>query len=585
MGNRQNVQVKLPQNDDETETRRQNLQSTRNKYQLQQPTFGLTDLEQRLVNIVNLPPMLREFPKEEKRSFYFSFFNGLRIISGVIYMLIFGRGKWTIQQMIRHFRDSKVIKEPKGCEVWRKEEVDGPNQTQSQRAQADHWFAWQRMNGLTRNLIRKVQTIPEQFVPFVNIIEENHPYLAGKTLETHIQQGTLFVVDLTEISLNEPTLLSTMALFGIYKDVLMPVAVWMNIKDVKDGKVYTPRLNGDNTEIRQWVKMRMWFNMLEGQYHTSITHVGFTHFLMEGVSICIHRNLSDRHPIYKILLPHFQFMHAGNKFTVDDLFPVGAHFDKGTYIGRVTMLRLISKHNENWAYSTHASLLKGLETRGVKTIPGYFFKDDALLLHKAIHQFVYEYAAHYYGNDDVNVQQDNEIQSFRQELLLPRKTNGTGGCGMNGIPEFTSIENLVEVLTNIIYICSVEHSVSNFPAYDHYAFPPNMPDILHGQPEDEMNDLDEAMPTGKEIFYTIGSKRTSSQVLTSSLGNYDDRYLKTMDNDGKAFVEKFQQNLLGVTEQINQRNNDITAGNNGKEIKEYPFEWLLPENVLNSINV
>lgn len=58
MGNRQNIQVKLPQNDDETETRRQNLQSARNKYQLQQPTFGLTDLEQRLVNIVNLPPMV-----------------------------------------------------------------------------------------------------------------------------------------------------------------------------------------------------------------------------------------------------------------------------------------------------------------------------------------------------------------------------------------------------------------------------------------------------------------------------------------------------------------------------------------------
>lgn len=35
------------------------------------------------------------------------------------------------------------------------------------------------------------------------------------------------------------------------------------------------------------------------------------------------------------------------------------------------------------------------------------------------------------SDDDVNVQQDNEIQSFRQELLLPRKTNGTGGCGMN----------------------------------------------------------------------------------------------------------------------------------------------------------
>ena len=51
------------------------------------------------------------------------------------------------------------------------------------------------------------------------------------------------------------------------------------------------------------------------------------------------------------------------------------------------------------------------------------------------------------------------------------------------------------------------------------------------------------------------------------------------------YYHRFQQNLLGVTEQINQRNNDITAGNNGKEIKEYPYEWLLPENVLNSINI
>lgn len=32
-------------------------------------------------------------------------------------------------------------------------------------------------------------------------------------------------------------LLSTMALFGIYKDSLMPVALWMNNTDAKEGKV------------------------------------------------------------------------------------------------------------------------------------------------------------------------------------------------------------------------------------------------------------------------------------------------------------------------------------------------------------
>lgn len=55
----------------------------------------------------------------------------------------------------------------------------------------------------------------------------------------------------------------------------------------------------------------------------------------------------------------------------------------------------------------------------------------------------------------------------------------------------------------------------------------------------KQNDLDVAMPTGKELFYIIGAKRTSTQVLTNSLGNYEDRQLKAMDSDGRAFIEKF----------------------------------------------
>lgn len=583
MGSAYSVPVVLPQNDDEIQTRQRSLESARKKYQLQQSTFGLTDIEQRLVNIVNLPPMLREFPKEEKRSFFYMFFLGVGVFFSLIYIRIFGRGKWTIPQMIRHFRNSKVLKEPKGCEVWRNEEIDGPNQTQSQRAQADHWFAWQRLNGVTRNLIKRVKAIPEQFVPFVDIIEENHPYLTEMTLEKHIQQGTLYVVDLTEISLNEPTLLSTMALFGIYKDSLMPVALWMNNTDAKEGKVYTPRVHGDPSDIRQWVKMRMWFNMLESQYHQSVTHTGFTHLLMEGVSVCMHRNLSDRHPIYKILIPHFHYMHGKNTGTRDVQLPAGGYVDKNSYIGRVTMLRLISKHNENWAYSTHASTVTSLETREAMTIPGYFFKDDALRLHGAIRQYVSEYAKHYYNNSDENVQQDPEIQAFREELILPRAMDGTGGCGINGIPEFTSIQNLVDVVTNFIFTCSVEHSAASFSQYDQYVFPPNMPSILHGHPEEETDDLDAAMPTGKELFYVVGGIQLMTQILTNTFGNYEARYMKAMDSDGKAFVKRFQQHLAVIAQEINQRNADITACNNEREIKEYPYEWLLPEKMLNSI--
>lgn len=53
-----------------------------------------------------------------------------------------------------------------------------------------------------------------------------------------------------------------------------------------------------------------------------------------------------------------------------------------------------------------------------------------------------------------------------------------------GIPEFDKLQNLVDVLTNFIYICSVEHSATSFPAYDQYAFPPNFAAMLHGHPDD-----------------------------------------------------------------------------------------------------
>lgn len=57
---------------------------------------------------------------------------------------------------------------------------------------------------------------------------------------------------------------------------------------------------------------------------------------------------------------------------------------------------------------------------------------------------------------------------------------------LQGLPPFNSIQNLVEVLAHFIYICSVEHSATNFPQYEQYAFPPNFAAVLHGQPEQNL---------------------------------------------------------------------------------------------------
>lgn len=57
---------------------------------------------------------------------------------------------------------------------------------------------------------------------------------------------------------------------------------------------------------------------------------------------------------------------------------------------------------------------------------------------------------------------------------------------LQGIPAFNNLDDLINVLTYFIYTCSVEHSATNFPQYEQYAFPPNFAAVLHGQPEQGM---------------------------------------------------------------------------------------------------
>lgn len=52
----------------------------------------------------------------------------------------------------------------------------------------------------------------------------------------------------------------------------------------------------------------MWISMLYYYLNTP----GFTHLLMEGVSIATKRHLSPSHPVYKLLAPHMLFLVSVN---------------------------------------------------------------------------------------------------------------------------------------------------------------------------------------------------------------------------------------------------------------------------------
>lgn len=43
-------------------------------------------------------------------------------------------------------------------------------------------------------------------------------------------------------------------------------------------QVYMPSISDNAKDLREWVKAKMWFNMVDAQYHESITHLGKYHF-------------------------------------------------------------------------------------------------------------------------------------------------------------------------------------------------------------------------------------------------------------------------------------------------------------------
>ncbi|XP_070197536.1 polyunsaturated fatty acid lipoxygenase ALOX8-like [Littorina saxatilis] len=446
-------------------------------------------------------------------------------------------------------------------------------------------FANQRINGLNPTVIQ-LCTDPEYIKKIPVSAETLKPFIGGMTIEQAIGKKRLYVCDLKLLKDAKPkkgfTLCAPIGLFFVDKEEdkegrLKPVAIQLFQEPATDNPVFLP------TDGWSWTLAKMWFNNADAAYHQAITHLGFTHLLMEGVVVTTHRQLSRHHPIFKMLAPHFLFLIAINNLARGLLTDTNGIIDQIMNAGVKGSFELIKKQLTLWRMDVDGTLPVELVKRGVEdttALPHYHFRDDALRVYDVIYTYATEYAKLYYKNPG-DLQADWEIQAWAKELTAKRDSK-EGGCGFQGVPgngQLDSVDELITILTSIIYTCSAGHAAANFAQYDEYGYPLNYPGLLKGKPPKTKtghseNDLVQAMPRVATVLQTMAVTKVLSTKDTKSLGDFEEVPTIT-DARALLIVQNFRKNLAKVSKDIEEDNFN----------RKYPFSHVDPYVVPNAISI
>lgn len=252
-------------------------------------------------------------------------------------------------------------------------------------------------------------------------------------------------------------------------------------------------------------------------------------------------------------------------------------------LGRDGMLELIGRGLSLWRMDNEGCYPENLKKRGIycrdgSILPTFYQRDDSLALHDAISSYVSKYVSLYYDKREKLIE-DVEIQNFGKDLFNPRSE---GGCGLLGLPfengRLSSVDELVALITTLIFTSSVVHAAVNFPQYDTYGFPPNYPSMLKGTPPKNKNPLTEkdildALPDKSNILDSMIITKLLSDKSVNSLGDFEVTY--TYDPSAVKIVEEFREDLRSISEKIHKRNEKL----------EKKYDYLLPEDIPNSISV
>ncbi|TKY59263.1 Linoleate 13S-lipoxygenase 3-1 [Spatholobus suberectus] len=218
-------------------------------------------------------------------------------------------------------------------------------------------------------------------------------------------------------------------------------------------------------------------------------------------------------------------------------------------------------------------------------IEDYPYAADGLLIWSSIEKLVRTYVNHYYKNSNA-VSSDNELQSWYREFINlghPDHKNASWW------PKLANPEDLVSMLTTVIWLVSAQHAVLNFGQYPYGGHVPIRPPLMRKLiPKEEDPEYSDFVMDPERYFLSslpslFQASRFMAVINIGSAHSPDEEYIGDR-NDLSSWLgepeiidafNQFSIEMKSIEIEIKRRNADPKLRNRcGVDV--LPYELLIP---------
>uniref|UniRef100_A0A8C2ZFX0 Uncharacterized protein n=1 Tax=Cyclopterus lumpus TaxID=8103 RepID=A0A8C2ZFX0_CYCLU len=422
----------------------------------------------------------------------------------------------------------------------------------SEHWKEDDFYGFQFLNGLNPKVIKRCSELPPNFPVTEEMVK---PFLEeGSSLQEEVKiisaLGDGFVCLSSQYNF---------ALIYLCNSVLCLSFPY------RKNPIFLP-----SDSETDWLLAKMFIKNVDSMDHEAVQHLMKTHFLAEVYTVAALRSFSGIHPLYKLLIPHFQYTLFINTDGRPTLFG-----PDGSSLGYDGLTELMRRALSETTYSS-LCLPEDITARGLESIPNFYYRDDGLKLWDIINSFVKAVVEYYYPSDS-EVRKDNELQEWISEIF----THGFLGNKASGFPEsFHTVEEVIKFITMVIFTVTVQHAAVNNGQFDYYSCVPNISLLLRKPPpttkgQSSMETILETLPNvgetvNFEAMVCLLSETYSDMV---PMGSYPDE--RFQEPAPKQMIKEFQAELSNFSEAIATRN----------LLLKIPYSYLDPAHIENSIAI